>query len=315
MHSFVLHPANDFIWNHKDFVDFLIKNQGQSILVDTCEEGVDLQEAGVYQLLDQFGYNDVIVRTNNLIESHAYYCIKFKNPCKFFKINYTDYLQYHSWTKQKLFGVLYNRPLWHRIGLAAEMQCDYNDQTLINIRCNPNDIDQRRLFELQQLFEYAPSSAVKFFKVCKQWPIQLETVDGYTVGNTTNGHTDQLASFYPDFLIDIVAETWSKGNCFFPTEKTVRPMLLKKPMIVMGPKNYLVYLRQMGFRTFYEFWDEDYDGYEDDQRYYRILDLINSISKKSLIELENLYTNMKHILDHNYRLLVDNSWNGVVTPI
>ena len=30
------------------------------------------------------------------------------------------------------------------------------------------------------------------------------------------------------------------------------------------------YMRQMGFQTFYQFWDEDYDGYEGKERYVRI---------------------------------------------
>ena len=307
--KFLLLPANDFIWNQAKFVEFLISNQGQPIVVRTREEGVDLKIAGVYQLLEQFGYNDVTIITNNLLEVHNSFKIKYNNPFKFFYIDETDYSQYHTWTKQKIFAALYNRPLWYRIGLAAEMQCNFNDQTLINIRCDPNDIDQRSLFEMQKLFEHAFSSTVKFVKVQNSWPLQLEHQDGYTKGNTTNGHTDQLARFYPDFLIDIVAETWTQGNCFFPTEKTVRPMLLKKPMIVMGPKDYLVYLRQMGFKTFYEFWDEDYDGYSDRDRYLHILQLIDLLAKKSKEELYDMYIEMEYVLEHNFNLLKTKQFN------
>ena len=312
--KFLLHPANDYIWNQLEFVDFLIANQGQAITVDDGE-GVDLDSVGVYKLLEQFGYQNVTVITNNLIESHPSFQILQRTPFRFFELAHGNYTQYHSWNKTKIFACLYNRPLWHRLGLAAEMQWSYSDISLINLRANPHDVDERKLFEIQKLFENAPSSLNKFAQVSTTWPKQLENQDGYTIGNTTNGHTDQLAYLYPDFLIDVVAETWTQGHCFSPTEKTVRPMLLKKPMIVMGPANYFEHLRQMGFRTFNDFWDEGYDGYEGADRYNRILKLIHSLSQMSVDQLETMYWGMQYTLDHNYDLLVSGAFNRTITHV
>jgi hypothetical protein len=92
-------------------------------------------------------------------------------------------------------------------------------------------------------------------------------------------------------------------------------MLLKKPMIIMGPINYLEYLRQMGFRTFHDFWDEDYDGYEDKTRYSKILQLMHRLSQMSVPQLESMYWDMQYILDHNYNLLVSQTYNQTVTHI
>lgn len=303
--KFLLKPANDYIWNQHKFVDFLIANQGQAITVDTNEEGVDLFSAGVYKLLEQFDYQDVVITTNNLIESHPSYQIKHKNPFKFFNLTTSDYSKFHYWSGNKVFACLYNRPLWHRLGLAAQMQIDYPEQSLINMRSNSSDVDQRSLFELQKLFEYAPQSIAKFAQAQGAWPCQIENIDTYTEGNTTIGHTDQLAHFYPDIFVDIVAETWTQGDCFFVTEKTVRPILLKKPMIVMGSKNYLEYLRQMGFKTFYDFWDENYDGFSNGDRYTKILQVIDDLAKLSTSQVYNMYNKMQPVLDHNYNLLVN----------
>jgi hypothetical protein len=121
-----------------------------------------------------------------------------------------------------------------------------------------------------------------------------------------------LAEFYPDLLIDIVAESFVQGRTFYATEKTVIPMLLKKPFVVMGPKCFLIHLRQMGFRTFYEFWDEDYDGYEPQQKYLMILKLLDTLSKKSIPELEQMYRDMQPILDHNYDLLINKNYTTVI---
>ena len=126
---------------------------------------------------------------------------------------------------------------------------------------------------------------------------------------------EQLANFYTNFLIDIVAETWTQGDCFFPTEKTIRPMLLKKPMIVMGSKNYLEYLRQMGFRTFGDFWDESYDGYEGTDRYTRILALVNYLATKSTNDLESMSWHMEYTLQHNYDLLMNQNYQRQIEKI
>ena len=313
--QFMLLPANGFVWNHDEFFQFLIANQGQKIAVNTHDEGVCLESAGVYQLLESFGFREVTIATNNFLEQHSTFRILVMNPQKFFKVTDQDYQQYHQWNKNKIFGCLYNRPLWHRIGLASEMQIAHSDISLINFRSDPNNPDQQQLFEIQKLFEQAPQSLNKFCQVMHTWPVQIESTDSYTVGNTTNGHTDQLAHFYPEFLIDIVAETWTQGRCFFPTEKTVRPMLLKKPMIIMGPRDYLCYLRQIGFQTFNDFWEEDYDGYADGIRYAKILELIQQLSKLTVEQMHGMYQNMQSILDHNYNLLMTQTYSTNISYI
>jgi hypothetical protein len=313
--NFTLLPANGFVWNKHEFLKFLADKQDHQIVVNTHEEGVCLESAGVYQLIETFRFRDVTIVTNNPLEQHSHFTIQIDNPQKFFQVTNQSYEQYHTWNKNKIFGCLYNRPLWHRIGLAAEMQSKHNDVSMINFRSNPHDTDQQQLFEVQQLFEQAPQSMEKFCQVSNTWPLQVESTDCYTVGNTTNAHTDQLANFYSNFFIDLVAETWTQGRCFFPTEKTIRPMLLKKPMIVMGSRDYLDYLHQMGFRTFNDFWDETYDGFEGKERYKRILQLVDSLAKKSKSELTEIYQSIQHILDHNHNLLMNQSYLTNITYI
>jgi len=300
---FVLIPANCYIWNNSDFVQFLIVNQGKPIVITTNNEGVCLETAGVYKLLEQFKYTDVTIYTANWLEAHPVYKILLQQPRKFFDLTHVDYQSLHHWNQQKAFGCFYNRPLWHRIGLGAELQQHYGKQSLINIRANPQCNDQRILFELSELFKYAPESLTAIAKSMGTWPCQVEETDSYTVGNSTNGHSDQIAHFYPNFLIDIVAETWIHGQSFYPTEKTIRPMLLKKPFIIMGSRDYLAYLRQLGFWTFEHFWDETYDGYSDRDRYLHILQLIDSLAKKSKEELYDMYIEMEYVLEHNFNLL------------
>lgn len=305
MNKFKIIPADTFIWNKNELLQFLITNQNNDILIDTNEEGCCAESIGLYQLLDLFSFRSVTINTNNILETHPKHFITGNKFFKFFDISNINYTKYHMWNGNNIFGAFYNRPVWHRIGLAAEL---YEYNTLLNFRANPYDEDNRGLFELQKLFEISPDSTRKFLNLINNFPKQIESTDGYTVGATTQQHTDQLCQFYPNVLIDIVAETFIKGNTFFVTEKTVRPMLLKKPFIIMGPKNFMIYLRQMGFRTFYEYWDEDYDGYEGKEKYLRILKVIKTIATKSPDELSTMYDAMQDILEHNYNLLMTRSY-------
>jgi hypothetical protein len=105
------------------------------------------------------------------------------------------------------------------------------------------------------------------------------------------------------------------GNSFFFTEKTVRTFLLQKPFILMGSQNTLCYLRQMGFKTFHDFWDEDYDGYSDRQRYAKIIALINSLASYNVDQLFDMYQAMMPILQHNCNLILNQTFSTEVTAI
>ena len=71
----------------------------------------------------------------------------------------------------------------------------------------------------------------------------------------------------------------------------------------------------MGFKTFWEFWDEEYDGYGMGQRYQKILTIINEVSKKSTVELQQMYAAMQPILDHNYNLLLEKQFSKTITYV
>jgi hypothetical protein len=308
---------DNVIWNKQELVAFLAKHQGGVIDLEIAE-GACLRSLGLFDLLDAFNFRSITIRSFNLVQEpyrnyklqgHALSFRYFNVPPE------VDYTPYHQWTGKHIFGALYNRPTWSRIGLASHLQVNHSAATSLNFRFNPHDPDQRGVFELDQLFAVHPESIANFGKIYSQLPVQLEEQDSYTMGGTAKSHTDQLAQFYSDFLIDVVAETFLKGRSFYPTEKTTRPMLLKKPFILMGPKCFLIHLRQMGFKTFHDFWDEDYDGYGMKQRYTQILDLIDSIAKKTETELQYMYKQMQPILEHNHQLLLTKQFTREITYV
>jgi hypothetical protein len=190
------------------------------------------------------------------------------------------------------------------------------DKSAVGCLANPKNDDQRELFELTQLWQHHPESLTNFAMVANRLPLQHTNMPDFTKATLrTDEFVAESERVYENFLIDVVAETFTSGDCLFITEKTVRPMLLKKPMIAMGPCNYLDYLHQMGFKTFNDFWDENYDGFANGNRYVKILELIDQIAKLSVAELDHMYHDMQSILDHNYDLLINRSFNTEITYI
>jgi len=307
---FTIIPADTFIWNNNELIDYLVQNQNKKIHLSVNNEGCDCAAIGLYRLLDSFKFESVKIVTSNPLEQHEKYEIAYDKVLQFAHVRTAIDTKYHVWNKNKIFCAYYGRPIWHRIGLASYLKSRHSETSLVNLRGDYNNEDSRRLFEVTDFFRWAPEHIKDFATIAEQLPLIIETSDGYTPGQQdTTGYTSQLLDFYPDVFVDIVAETFISGTTFFPTEKTFRPMLLKKPFIVMGSANHLIYLRQMGFKTFGDFWSEDYDGLARKGRYQQIIAVIDFIASQSKDELYDMYQRMQPILDHNYNLLMSKSYN------
>jgi len=316
LNKFTVITADTFIWNQVELVDFLVKNQGGTISIDTRTEGASCSATGLYDLLDKFNFKYVEIHSGNSIESHSKYFVLGQSLLHFAQVRKSVDSKYHVWNTNKTFLAYYGRPIWHRLGIAGHLASQYPTKSHVNLRGDYRNEDSRKLFEVTELFTNAPEQFKTFATIADSLPLMLETQDGYTPGQQdTSGFTDQLLEFYPDILIDVVAESYTSGDTFCPTEKTFRPMLMKKPFIVMGPKNHLIYLRQMGFKTFYEFWDEDYDGHDPATRFQHIIQLIDTLATKPKSELNDMYHKMQSILDHNYDLLIDRSYSRKITLV
>lgn len=111
------------------------------------------------------------------------------------------------------------------------------------------------------------------------------------------------APLYDKTHISIVSETNFDNNIIHMTEKTIKPILFKQPFIVVGPAHTLKYLRNMGFKTFSDFWDESYDEILDPvERMRKLTDLIYGISQWPTLELEKLYFKAIDIVNYNFEL-------------
>lgn len=112
--------------------------------------------------------------------------------------------------------------------------------------------------------------------------------------------------FYDDYFLDIVSETVFDSPHVFISEKTLRPLAQHKPFVIYAVPGTLSYLRQLGFRTFGDFWDESYDQIADnDQRFLKVSQVWHKIVQQPLDKLQHMQYNMQAVLKHNHQVLTE----------
>ena len=122
-------------------------------------------------------------------------------------------------------------------------------------------------------------------------------------------------------FIFLVTETCFWQNKTHLTEKIFKPIVLRMPFILVGCVSNLEYLRQYGFKTFSDYWDESYDSITDPiKRLQTIVKVLTTINQLSKLEQKDMLLDMLPILNHNYKLFnnnkfVKNEWQHLTSEL
>jgi hypothetical protein len=130
----------------------------------------------------------------------------------------------------------------------------------------------------------------------------IASIDGYYVHDQYNpafNTNSALLNFYNKFDIELVAESYTRGDTFFVTEKTVRPLAAAKPVLVYGPKRFLERLRGLGYETYGSLWDESYDYLEGPERWTALKSTVDFVMNLPGEEKQILLLKAKDIASRN----------------
>lgn len=236
------------------------------VVVNTGYEGFSLKAFGVLQVIDQWVTDTGRLSDTVKIDSPNYYektNYQHLHPRKLSHFFHNDFVSKYCVPpsslaqSKKLFGFFAGKYTSDRNIIAKDILTTYKQNFLISIMRTHN---------------------------LMQWDTDI-----YAVGSIDNQRVEDqykskgintnysLLQFYDQFEIELVSETFLYGQTFFPTEKTVRPIVGCRPMVINGPINFLDNLKQLGFQTFDQLWPENYDQYNGQARWEQIKLVINHI--------------------------------------
>lgn len=117
---------------------------------------------------------------------------------------------------------------------------------------------------------------------------------------------------FDNVFCSVVSESVYTEPTSTASEKTLYSIYHRTPFIIVGTPGALEYIKKLGFKTFEDYWPEDYDREPNhEHRLLKIFKLIDYLDSRSLDELEKLYLSMQPILDFNYNRLLELNKNNL----
>ncbi len=284
-------------WVNRDTVIEQLQtvNAQDPVVLDLHAEGPSLHALGIVDTVQAHVSSDRVYVENwsNSVESVPFQRLNRHLLSHFFW--FSD--RYRSAvinqrTAQRLFGYFVGRRTVPRCVMLKEIHEKYADQFLLSLM---NTVTGFRSSDLDPLQQWAVADEFHHW----YYNQTITSLDSHTVRDqfSENHNTNaSLLRWYPSFDIELVAETYCHGDTFFVTEKTVRPIVAGKSMIVYGPQNYLARLRDLGFQTWHHIWDESYDQLTGPKRWHAMRLVIDDLIKR---DQQQLYQQCQQIVQHN----------------
>ena len=136
------------------------------------------------------------------------------------------------------------------------------------------------------------------------------------VYNKPNNELDDnfyINRFNDEICLDTYVTVVSEAQCgdldetLFLSEKIFKPIACRHPFMVMGNKDSLKKMREIGYKTYDEFIDQTYDRLPTHER---LLKLIESIKKiKNIEDKLTWFKSMESTIEYNYNLLMSRNVN------
>ena len=139
---------------------------------------------------------------------------------------------------------------------------------------------------------------------------EARTVLPLEIYNTPNNihddgwYIDRIhAQVYKDSWLSVVSEPIFNDDdlAVFISEKTFKSIACMHPFIILGGRNSLRALREMGYRTFEGYIDESYDTMSSHDRMAAIIQELKRID--AIEDKISWFSGMREILEYNYNLL------------
>ena len=304
-------------WYNKDSLQQSLESlpPGSDVVIDANSEGPALAPFGVIDLLSKFPHNYSFTKWSNPVEAVPYPRVMCSERSHFFTMSWRYWIDdLENLPADKTFGLFIGRHSVARNCIMYDVVHNWPSQFLLSKMTlhNYDPWNDRRhpgAVTVEDLNQWGTPDRCSDIKAwADSNPIgsldNLHVRDYYRVPEISSAECAlSLLAHYSKFNIEVICETYTYGNTFFPTEKTVRPIIGNKPFLVFGPIDYLKNLKSLGFRTFDQFWDEDYDNFEGYRRWQKMQSVIDTICTWDHDKKQTILDHCATITAHNKKRL------------
>lgn len=310
-----VHVCDDTVWNAMiAAADIMTALQNHEIVtVDLLSESPTLDHTNLAGFLDHLAsggidLNRIRIVTGNLLEDLPGPVI-IKNPKAMWELGHMQKIA-HTIPKAKSiqyhFGNFIGRCTTPRLILASHLYCNYKEKTLQTFHWDPASDYHKNHLGLEQLIHRYGTDSAEFqeaIDLLKASPLLMDTVKSYPM--VFPDYYLELCSFYGNFFVDVVCETWYQGKNFSVTEKLWRAVTTKTPFILFGAQDMLQNLQKLGFKTFDRWWDEGYSLDPFNHNVSEIKKVLAHVARYSISDLQNIYQEMQPTLEHNFEVFLN----------
>lgn len=304
------HGINDQT-QHRKYIRSLDIDPARDRVIFNVREGVSLYYHGVIDFISTWqketGHDNQLISIScwNPCETYPWNNLR-KGPSRSFLKMIQEGAKFENTINldpNYVFGLFIGRITAPRLCIMHHMNTNYAASTLISHYTDGN-LNGKAVTSILQ------NQSDRFSKyheeTVKNWYMsnRPKSIDGADFNAALS--LTSLLKYYHQFQIDIVAETMTKGSTFIPTEKIARPLAMSKPFLVFGAKNFLQNLKRLGFKTYDTLWDESYDQFELEERWDRMLKVIDHISSLPQTQQDDLFSAAQTIAEFNRELLMSN---------
>jgi hypothetical protein len=129
-----------------------------------------------------------------------------------------------------------------------------------------------------------------------------------------NEKTHQLQYLYKETFVSVHAESRFAQPTGNYSEKVIQSIIYKTPFILLAPPYTLKCMKEAGYKTFDQWWDESYDEEENHMlRFKKIVEIIDWIDGLSYKVLLKMHKEMEAILAYNFQVAIDNTQTGAMS--
>lgn len=293
-----------------------------SVEIDLCQEAPALEHTPFVDFLSWmrtqgFDLSRVTIHTGNARESvigvKSKYHPEWQSELKRLKTSMLPFqtdkeIKYH-------FGCLIGRNSLPRLLISSYLFEFHREKTWQTFHWTDQSdyhLTHIALEDVIRVFGIHSDEFDRSLRLLKAAPLLKESEVLYPILYPENTRT--VLSWYKNFFVDIVCETWWQGKNFFLTEKFWRCVLSRTPFVFHGAQDSLKNLRALGFQTFDQWWPESYDqdylqfdnALSDSayQNVNRVAETINVIASWDIQHIKAIYRDMTPVLEHNYQRLM-----------